>query len=540
MTGQRLRVWILTVLGAGAITAVPACRNPFRTYGDEYGALGDPQSLRSAEVLPLAEKAVDEPEGAGELPSTGPPANQELEISIEQCRAWTLENNLDLGVSLMDPEIAATSITEAEARFEALFVASGSLSDADPGQAEVFRDQFVRPFNVAPGIQIPMRTGGTASIAVPLARRETFPGFPDDDRYATDLDFSISQPLLRHAGRWANTHRIRIAALDSQIVQAGTKLEVIRQIAAVDRAYWLLDATRKILAVRIQQFQRAQEQFDQATARFEGGVGPKIEVVRAEAGQARRQESIIIAELDVKDSHRSLKRIINLPDADVDSAVTLVLTSQPDDRVFYELDEDELIEAALRERVELLELELKVAQDYSTIDFEENRKLPLFTLDYIYRIHGTGSSAGRSAESAVEGRAWGWELGLNVEVPLGNEAAEARVHRAILRRLQRLATRSAREQSVKQEVLEALDNLHATRRRILASDVTVGLEAQNYLAEQGQYQLGLRNSTEVLFAEERLADANVAYINAVLDYQIARIDLAFATGMLLGASRITW
>ncbi|MCH8005059.1 MAG: TolC family protein, partial [Planctomycetes bacterium] len=141
---------------------------------------------------------------------------------------------------------------------------------------------------------------------------------------------------------------------------------------------------------------------------------------------------------------------------------------------------------------------------------------------------------------AVDGRAWGWQLGLNLEVPIGNEAAEARVHRAILTRLQRLATRTSREQSVKQEVLDALDNLHATWRRILASDVTVGLEAQNYQAEQGQYQLGLRNSTEVLFAEERLADANVASINAVLDYQIARIDLAFATGMLLGASRITW
>ena len=539
MTGQRLRVWILTVLWAGAVAVVPACRNPFRTYQDEHGTLADPQSLRSAEILPLAEKAVDESEGSSELPSKGPPANQELEISIEQCRAWTLENNLDLGVSLIDPEIAATSITEAEARFEALFVASGSVSDADPGQAEVFRDQFVRPFDFAPGIQIPMRTGGTASVAIPLSRRETFPGFRDDDRYATDLDFSISQPLLRHAGRRANTHRIRIAALDSQIAQAGTKLEVIRQIAAADRAYWLLDAAEKILIVRNEQYLNAQKQLNQATARFEGGVGPEIEVFRAEAGQARRQESIIVAILDVKDSQRSLKRIINLPDADVDSAVTLVLTSQPD-RVFYELDEDELIEAALRERVELLELELKVAQDYSTIDFEENQKLPLFTLDYTYRVHGTGSSAGRSIERSVEGEAWGWELGLNVEVPIGNEAAEARVHRAILRRLQRLATRSAREQSIKQEVLDALDNLHATWQRILAADVTAELEAKNYLAEQGQYQLGLRNSTEVLFAEERLADANVAYVNAVLDSQIARIDLAFATGMLLGASRITW
>lgn len=30
------------------------------------------------------------------------------------------------------------------------------------------------------------------------------------------------------------------------------------------------------------------------------------------------------------------------------------------------------------------------------------------------------------------------------------------------------------------------------------------------------------------------------YWGAIVDYQIAQVDLAFATGMLLGASRVTW
>jgi outer membrane protein TolC len=131
-------------------------------------------------------------------------------------------------------------------------------------------------------------------------------------------------------------------------------------------------------------------------------------------------------------------------------------------------------------------------------------------------------------------------VALNAEVPIGNEAAEARVHRAILARLQRLATRAAREQSIKEEVLSALDNLEMTWQRIGATLATVDAEERNYEAEQGEYQLGLRNSTDVLDAEDRLADARIADVAAIVDYQIAQVDLAFATGTLLGAAKVSW
>ncbi len=164
----------------------------------------------------------------------------------------------------------------------------------------------------------------------------------------------------------------------------------------------------------------------------------------------------------------------------------------------------------------------------------------MFTLDYIYRIHGAGDSPGDSIESAFDWEGWGWEVALNAEIPIGNEAAEARVHRAVLTRLQRLATRSDREQAIKEEVLGALDNLEAAWQRIRAAVQTVYAEELNYDAEYGQYQLGLRNSTEVLDAENRMAEAKIAEIIAIVDYQIAQVDLAFATGMLLGAAKVSW
>jgi outer membrane protein TolC len=262
-------------------------------------------------------------------------------------------------------------------------------------------------------------------------------------------------------------------------------------------------------------------------------------VVRASAGVSRRVESNIRAWLLVKDRQRALKRIVNVAGADVDSETMLALTSRPE-AVRYELDQGELIALSMEERIELLELELQLAKSLSTIDFAENQALPLFALDYVYRFHGTGNTFGEAWEHGGDLSGWGWRLALDVEIPIGNEAAESRVQRAILERLQRLSSRSAREQAVKAEVLAALDNLESAWQRILAARQNVNAERLNYEAEQGQFQLGLRNSTDVLDAENRLAEARIAEISARVDYQIAQIDLAFATGTLLGAARVSW
>jgi len=524
-----------------ATTLLAACRNPFTTYEDEYGRVASEAELHTVEQMKVSGGAdiPEHPPTARQLPpDLYETASSTLEMTIEQCRAWTLEHNLDLEVSLMDPRIAGTFLSEEEAAFEAVFLANATVSDADPGQAEVFRDLFVRPWNFEPGIEVPMRTGGTVGVSLPLSRRETF-DFNDPWPYSFDLDLTISQPLLRNAGREANTHFIRIAALDTQIAGARTKLEVIRQIAGADRAYWLLYDARERLRIRRVQFERALGQLDKAEARFAGGVGPRIEVTRATAGLSRRSEAIIRAELLVRDAQRVLKRIVNVPGADVESDTMIVLGSRPAP-LRYDLDADQLLAAALRQRVELLELEIRLAQDRSTIAYAANQRLPVLTLDYIYRLQGAGRSFEDSAESFVNWEQWGWELGVFAEVPLGNEAAEARHQRAVLTRIQRLSSRSAQEQLVKQEVLTALDNLQATWQRILASRANTAMEQENYDAEQGQYELGLRNSTEVLDAEDRLAEANLAELAAIVDYQIAQIDLAFASGMLLGSARVSW
>jgi outer membrane protein TolC len=59
-------------------------------------------------------------------------------------------------------------------------------------------------------------------------------------------------------------------------------------------------------------------------------------------------------------------------------------------------------------------------------------------------------------------------------------------------------------------------------------------------AEKRQFELGLGTSTDVLQAQTNFADAQSAEILALAEYQIALVDLSYATGTLLGAAKIQW
>jgi len=314
---------------------------------------------------------------------------------------------------------------------------------------------------------------------------------------------------------------------------------VIRVIAISDRVYWRLYAARKELEVRRQQHELALAQLERAKRRVDAGAEAEVEVIRAQAGVAEGLEAIIIAENNLRDQEREIKRILNKPGLTMFSP-TVMVPATPPEPVHYDLDPRSLVDAAMQGRMELLELELQLAQDASDVDFQRNQTLPLAVLDYTSTSNGLGTSYGNAFNVAGDRNFEDQRVSIRLEVPLGNEAARSRLRRSILTRLQRSATRQQRRTQIEQEVLNAADQLEANWQRILANRQRAILAGRTLAAEQRQFEVGLNTSTDVLDAQARLADAQSAEARSLADYQIAQIDLAFATGTVLGAANIHW
>ncbi len=541
---------LLPSIGIGLVAAAAllagGCTNPFGADPMDYDTRASRDKVREIRPLRVGRFTVEDAEDGAlaERALAGARARFEsmetYEITLEEARASTLSNNLGLRATLVSPTIARETLNEEEGRFNAVFTLSGIWSETDQPTASTLSGAQTRTQAVTPGVRIPLRTGGEASITLPVTNFRTNNTFSTLNPAVTaDMEFSLSHNLLRGAGRRATTHAIRIADYNRQISETQTKLEIIRQLAAVDRSYWRLFAARQALLVRIQQYELADEQLARAIRQEDAGAVAEIEVVRARSGVADRVDAILRAQNQVLLQERELKRIVNIPGLDVETDV-IVVPASPPEAARYLFDRDELMAAALDNRMELLEDELRLAMDAAEIAFSRNQALPLLAMSYTYRINGLGGTESEAFSSLDDHNFEDWSVGLTAEVPLGNEQRRAAVARAVLTRLQRLSTREARRQSIRQEVLDAADRIESDWQRILAARESVILNTRALEAERRVFGVGRSTSNDVLDADTRLAEARLTEIQAIADYQISQVDLAFAAGLSLGASRVIW
>ncbi|MFC1783255.1 TolC family protein [Planctomycetota bacterium] len=473
----------------------------------------------------------------------GTPTEQveELALTIEQCRELALRNNLDLQVQRFSPALAEEGITQSLARFEPLALTNISYSktdspvlysNTDSSQSKGASNNF--------SFQVPLRTGGQITLRQPLYwsttdRESTL--FPTS--YTTDMSLSINQPLLRGGGIKTNEYNIRVAYYGADRAKAQTKLAAIGVLANVDRFYWRLYASRQELEVRKQEYDLAVEQSESARRKLKAGQLAEIDVLRADNAATQRLEAIILAENQVRDRERSMKQILNEAGLEMETATILISATEPNP-LRYEIDSSRLVDYALSNRMELLELELQLIQDADNIAWQKNATLPLLSLDYTYNINALGTEADTSYKMMAENDFVDHRMGLTLQVPMGNKSAKSRLRQAILQHQQRLISKKQRELLIRKEVLNAVDQMEANWQRVAASRLNAELALRTFQAEQRLFDQGRSISYNLLNALASYANALSAEIRALTEYQIAQVDLAYATGSLLTAARVEW
>jgi outer membrane protein TolC len=447
-------------------------------------------------------------------------------LTLEEVRAAALANNLDLKVELVDPAIAQQDVDVERAKFESVFFGSARYQSAE---FALTNDLFFSNTYEA-GVETPLPTGGAIRTSVPLR---------EDDSGVSEAAVSVSfiQSLLRGAGTRVNTQSIRIATYQKGVVDAGTKLAAIRILGSADIAYWLLFAARKELDVRREQYKLAQDQLNHARLKVEARAAPRNEIVRAEAGLSSRLEDVINAETAVRDQERELKRIMHRPDLPLDSPTGILTKTEPDP-CGLDLDAETLTAAAMENRMEMADLELRLAISDLNVELARNETLPQLDLDYTYAAAGGARGEGTAFGNIFGNPSENHSVGLSARIPLGNHAAQARLRRARLERVRTQTDRERWQQLIRREVYATVDELQQNWRRILAADQGAIATLRDYRVEQQQFQLGERTSTEVLSAASRLADAQLRKIRAFAEYEIVQVQLAQATGTLLGRGRI--
>jgi len=461
-------------------------------------------------------------------------------MSLRQALERAMVASPDIRQGRYGPPIAGTYVQEAKGEFDHLFsfrAATSRVTQPSPtsvGELETVKEQR---FSGALGFGQKIRTGATWSLGFQtndfLTNNRFFVIRP---RWTNALTFTFEQPLLR--GGWGeyNLSNQRLAEAGkrkSNHLYAGLLNSVL---SAVERAYWRLTFTRADLAVKRKSVEVSEELLRISQRRLEAGAGTRVDVVQADAGLAEREKELILAEAAANDAQDLLRSFLYpFSDAPERKLSIVPLDKAADPRAGAEGTLQVRLAQAFEHRPDLL----AVQEDLDAAGLEvvraENELLP--------RLNFFGSAAVSALEDdffettgdLLDGKYSDWELGLSLEFPLGNIAAEARERRALLERSRTIAAFETLKNRVVLEMRTSMRLVDTTRRAIHATRrATAAAEAQ-FDAEVDRVEAEKSTNYRLLQTEQDLSRARSQEAFALVAYQVALVDLEETTGTYLMA-----
>ncbi len=483
-----------------------------------------------------------------------------IHFTLEQAITLALQRNLTLAVERYERSRSIVGILRNRSIYDLqLSSIVGTQSENTPPQSTLQEaDLIVEDTNVA-NLTLTQLVpfGGTVQLDYRNSRFETTDLRLDPNpRFRIDLDFTVTQPLLRDFGRDVNERNLMVARTDVAISREDFQTRVEEILQQVIDGYWDLVEAREQLAVAEESLKLAEDLDRMNRIQVKVGTLAALEVVQSEAGVAARKESLITLSTQVDDAADVLRSLVNLEATDAWDAEIIPVTD-PNTATRPEVDLEQAIETAYRNRPDMrrrrlqnetLELDTRIAR---------HQKLPRLDLSATYGFNALDGdrfvfdAAGEvvvddmgvpirtpggysDALDQIAGADFdGWSLSVEVGYPIQNRDARALAVEADLAAEQGDLQLRQLELQVRADVRSAARALRAAAQRVEIAKISSQLALKSLEAEQKGYENGLSTSFEVLRIQEDLSEARSREVSAIVGYRRAEVAYHRAIGKLL-------
>ena len=378
------------------------------------------------------------------------------------------------------------------------------------------------------------------------------------------LSLGLTQHLLQGFGVSVNTRQIRIAKNNREVSDLTFKLQVITTVAAIMNLYWDLVAFNEDVRVKREALASSEKLYNDNKKQVEIGTLAPIEVVRAEAEMAARQQDLTISETQMLQQETIIKNALSRTGVVSPSIANARIV--PTDRMSMPDVEpvapiQDLVSMALSARPELASNRIQLENSRISLKGSRNALKP--SLDLVANVAneslagqvnglpilpGSGPRAvtpffiggfGTALTQLFARNFPDYSIGLNLNIPIRNRAAQADMinDQLTLRQQQLLLQRQ--ENQVRVDVQNALIGLQQARARFQAATKARVLQEQTLDAEQKKYALGASTIYNVILAQRDLSQSQSAEVAALAAYSKARVELDRSTGQVLTNNNVS-
>ncbi|MEM9348266.1 MAG: TolC family protein [Planctomycetota bacterium] len=469
-----------------------------------------------------------------------------VSLDLQSAIRKAIENNIDLRVARLNPQISEQQILQAEAVFDSVLFADANFAELDTPQPPgaipgLSGDQQSETRSLSTGIRTDLTTGGRLTAQADVNRTQQSPSFFGVSRfYDTDLTVQLEQPLLRGFGSDVTLANIELAGIANKADQAALELTMIELANAVEQTYWQLVAARSTLLVQQRLYERTIEMRDKLEPRF-GFDLLLADLNEVNARVDQRFADVLRAQQSVRALSDQLKRLINDPELPVIDETLIEPSDKPAEEAitFSLLDQ---VTTALQERREIETALLAIDDADVRRVVADNAQLPILNLVASATSNGLDvNDPGDALGNALDFDYIDYALAVQFERPWGNRSAEALFEQRTLERQRALEDYRSEAQMVTLEVKDALRSVGTNYQLIDTTRSQRRASALSLEVAAIQLEKGGRNEAEtfttrvdrVLGRQDALAQAELAEVQALSDYMVALSELRRATGTSL-------
>src|SRR5579863_2171016 len=386
---------------------------------------------------------------------------------------------------------------------------------------------------------------------------------------------TFTQHLLQGFGFAANTRFLRIAKNNRELSDVSFRLQVITTVDQIENMYWDLVYAYENQRVKEESLAFSEKTLSDTKKQVEIGSLAPIESVRAQSTVAADQQALTVAKTNLQLQQLIMKNALSrtlhdpaLANADVIPTSTMEL---PENEQVQPTEE--LVNDAIRHRAELVESRIQLNSKQISNKALRNALLPTLDAFAYYGGSGLGGSqnpanlcqsadqqfcastnpnptlgqfgvtSGTSYSSTlnqlINSTAPDKGVGLQLNIPLRNRAAQAVQIRGELEYRQAQMALQQTENRVSIEVRQAQFAVEQNQASVESAKAAVDYARQSLDAEQKKYQFGTSTTTAVLQTRSALATSESTLMSAMAAYEKSRVELDRAVGTLLDNNGIS-
>jgi outer membrane protein TolC len=383
----------------------------------------------------------------------------------------------------------------------------------------------------------------------------------------SNFQFKVTQHLLQGFGFAPNTRFIRIAKNNRELSDVAFRLQILTSVDQIENMYWDLVYAYENLRVKQESLTFSEKTLSDTKKQVEIGSLAPIEAVRAQSTVAADQQAMTVAKTNLQLQQLIMKNALSrtlrdqvLANADVIPTSTMEVPENEEVQ-----PTEELVNQALQHRAELVESRIQLHSQEISNKALHSALLPTLDAYAYYGGYGLGGaqnptnlcsdpenpgfacsptpaqpvSYGATLNQLVNSTAPDKGIGLQLNIPLRNRAAQAIQIRGELEYRQAQMALQQTENRVSIEVRQAQFAVEQNRASVASAKAAVDYARQSLDAEQKKYQFGTSTTTAVLQTRSALANAESTLMSAMAAYEKSRVELERATGSLLDKNGIS-